>query len=126
MNTASEWTSEELDRIGAAEKLRLASVRHDGTLRRPVTMWVVRVGDEVYVRSVDGRSSSWFRGAQTRHRARIRAGVVEKDVELIETHADTEAVDAAYEAKYGRRYATIVPSIVTPQARAATLELVPR
>jgi hypothetical protein len=78
------------------------------------------------VRSVNGRGSSWFRGAQTRNEARIRAGGVERDVELVETDGDGEAVDAAYEAKYGRRYPTIVPSIVSPQARAATLKLVPR
>jgi hypothetical protein len=126
MNTSSSWTEEDLERIGAAEELELASVRGDGTLRRPVTMWVVRVGDEVCVRSVNGRGSSWFRGAQTQHQARVRAGSVEKDVELVETSGDGEAIDAAYEAKYGRRYATIVPSIVAPQARAATLKLVPR
>jgi hypothetical protein len=120
------WTSDELDQIGAAEELDLASMRHDGTLRRPVTMWVVRDGDDLYVRSVNGRRSSWFRGAQSRHEARIRAGGVEKDLELVETDNEGDAVDAAYEAKYGRRYPTIVPSIVATQARAATLKLVPR
>ena len=44
------WTSEELDKIGEAEELELASVRRDGSLRRPVTMWVVRAGDDLYVR----------------------------------------------------------------------------
>jgi hypothetical protein len=119
------WTSDELNQIGAAEELDLASMRHDGTLRRPVTIWVVRDGDDLYVRSVNGRRSSWFRGAQSRHEARIHAGGVEKDVELVETANEGDAVDAAYEAKYGRRYPTIVPSIVTTQARAATLKLVP-
>jgi len=57
------WSSEELDRIGAAEELDLSSVRRDGTLRKPVTMWVVREGDDVYVRSVTGRGSSWFRSS---------------------------------------------------------------
>jgi len=126
MNTSSKWTQGDLERLGEAEELRLASVRRDGTLRRPVTMWVVRVGDDVYVRSVNGRGSSWFRGAQTRHQARISAGGVEKDVDLVETDADRDAIDAAFATKYGRRYPTIAPSIVAPQARAATLELVPR
>ncbi len=35
-------------------------------------------------------------------------------------------VDGAYREKYGRRCASIVPSIVAPEAGAATLKLVPR
>jgi hypothetical protein len=126
MNANASWTTEELGRIDADDELDLASVRRDGSSRLPVTIWVVRVHDDLYVRSVNGRNSSWFRGAQGRHQALIRAGGVEKDVELVETDEHGDAVDAAYEAKYGRRYATIVPSIVAPRARAATLKLVPR
>jgi len=122
----SAWTSDELDRIGAAEELELASVRGDGTLRNPVTMWVVRHGDELYVRSVNGRGSSWFRGAQTRHEAHIRAGGVDRDVLLVETDDATDELDAAYRTKYRRYAASIVDSIVSAEARAATLELVPR
>jgi hypothetical protein len=120
------WTSDELDKIGAAEELDLGSVRRDGTLRNPVTMWVVRHGDDLYVRSVNGRVSSWFRSAQTRHEAHIQAGGVDKDVSLVETDDVGNEVDAAYRAKYGRRYPSIVPSFVAPEARAATLKLVPR
>jgi hypothetical protein len=115
----STWTSEELDAIGAAEELQLSSVRCDGTLRNPVTMWVVRHRARLYVRSVYGRGSSWFRGAQTRHEAHIRAGGVEKD-DL------GDEIDAAYRAKYQRYADSIVATTVSPQARAATLELVPR
>jgi len=118
-------TSSELDTIDAAQELTLASVRGDGTLRRPVTMWVIRAGDGLYVRSVNGRGAAWFRGAQTCHQARIHAGGVEKDVSLVETDEGSEQIDAAYETKYAR-YPTIVPSIVAPKARAATLRLVPR
>ena len=88
--------------------------------------WVVRDGDDLYVRSVNGRESSWFRGAQTRHEAHIRAGGVEKDVDLVEKDDVNDEVDAAYRAKYGRRYPSIVPSILAPEARAATLALVTR
>jgi hypothetical protein len=122
----STWTSEELDAIGAAEELQFSSVRRDGTLRNPVTMWVIRHGDGLYVRSVYGRGSSWFRGAQTRHEAHIRAGGVDKDVRLVETDELGDEIDTAYRAKYQRYAESIVGSTVTPQARAATLELVPR
>jgi hypothetical protein len=85
------WTSDELERIRNAEELELASVRRDGTMRRPVTMWAVRHGDDVYVRSVNGRGSSWFRGAQVRHQARIHAGGIEKDVTSRATTRTTQS-----------------------------------
>jgi hypothetical protein len=88
------WDEAELSEIAVAQELDLASVRPDGTLRRPVTMWVVRVGDEVYVRSVNGRGSSWFRGAENRHEAEIRAGRVAKDVTLVESDELNDEIDA--------------------------------
>lgn len=120
------WTSDELATIGAAEELQLASRRRDGTLRPPVTIWVVRHGDELYVRSVNGCTTAWFRGAQVRDEGHIQAGGVGKDVRFVETDDLTDAIDAAYRTKYHRYDASIVDSIVSPQARAATLKLVPR
>ena len=122
----SAWTSGELNKIGAAEELEIASLRSDGTLRNSVTIWVVRVGDDLYVRSVNGRTSNWFRGAQDRHEAHIHAGGVDKDVLLVETNESTDEIDAAYRAKYRRYAASIVNATLTPQARAATLKLTPR
>src|SRR3989441_2529162 len=79
------WTSEELAEIGAAEELEIASVRRDGTLRDPVTIWVVPYGDSLYVRSVNGRDAAWFRGTQVRHEGHIQAGGVDKDVAFVVT-----------------------------------------
>jgi hypothetical protein len=120
------WTTDELDRIEAADELQIASLRSDGTLGSPRTIWVVRVDDDLFVRSVNGRTSDWFRGTQRRHEGRIRASGVEKDVRLVETDEGKDEIDAAYRTKYRRYAASIVGSIVTPEARAATLKLVPR
>jgi hypothetical protein len=122
----STWTNDELDRIGEAEELEIASVRRDGTLRKPVTIWVVRHGDDLYVRSVYGRTSAWFRGARARHEGHIRAGGVEKDVRLVETDDLNDEIDAAYRSKYHRYAESIVGSIVTSEARDAMLKPVPR
>jgi hypothetical protein len=121
------WTSDELNRIGAAEELQIASLRRDGTLRTPVTIWVVRHGDGLYVRSVNGRTGAWFRGTQVRHAGRIQAGGIDKDVTFLDADPDiNNQIDAAYRTKYRRYAASIVGSILTPGARTATIKLVPR
>jgi hypothetical protein len=122
----SMWTRDELSKIGAAEELQIASERRDGTLRRPVTIWVVRHGDDLYVRSVNGRGSSWFRGVEVRHEGHIRAGGVDKDVLFVETQDVNDDVDAEYRTKYSRYAASHTDAITSPEARAATLKLLPR
>jgi hypothetical protein len=88
---------------------------------------VVRIGDELYVRSVNGRGSAWFRGVMARHAGRIWAGGVAKDVEFIEENDPglIAQVDAAYGVKY-RRYPQYVAPLLTPEARAATIRLAAR
>jgi hypothetical protein len=70
----SGWTAEELDKIGAADELEIASLRPDGSLRPYVTIWVVRVGDDLYVRSYRGRNGAWFRSVLRHPEGRVRAG----------------------------------------------------
>lgn len=121
------WTSYELNKIGNAEELEIASLRGDGTLRNPVTIWVVRLGDDLYVRSVNGRTGAWFRGTQTRHEGHIQAGGVDKDVSFVDGDPDiNDQIDAAYRKKYRRYGDSIVGTIVTPEAISSTIKLVPR
>ena len=121
------WTSEELTKVGTAEELKISSLRRDGTLRKPVIIWVVRHGDDLYVRSVYGRTSAWFRGTQVRYEGHIQAGGVEKDVIFMEETDPgiNDKIDTAYLTKYSR-YPQYVAPMVTPDVRAATLKLVPR
>ena len=120
------WTSDELEKIGGAEEIEIAALRPDATLRKPVIVWVVRHGGDLYVRSVRGPTAAWFRGTQVRHDGHIWADGLEKDVTFVDAdHALDDEIDAAYRAKY-RAYATThVPPIVAPVARSTTLKLVP-
>lgn len=123
------WTDDELNRIGSAEELEIASLQSDNTLRKPRTIWVVRHGDDLYVRSVYGRNSGWFRGVLGRHEGQIEAGGVNKNVSFVEVDANDDIhdeIDQAYRAKYRRYAASIVDSTVSQTARSATLRLVPR
>jgi hypothetical protein len=121
------WPSDELEKIATADELQLASARPDGRLRKPVTIWVVRLGDEIYVRSVNGRNSHWFRGVEDRHEGHIHAGGVDKDVRFVDAGDDlNDEIETAYRTKYGHYDASVVDPLFTPGAKAATLELVPR
>jgi hypothetical protein len=123
----STWTSDELSRIGAAEELQLASLRRDGTLRPYVTMWVVRTGDNLYVRSAFGPDNPWFRRAKASGAGHIRAGGLERDVTIAEPAPGVHAaIDAAYHSKYDRYGPRIVGTVVGPDAEAVTIRLVPQ
>ena len=124
----TNWILKDLERIGASEELQLSTFKQDGTVRRPITLWVVRAGNDLYVRSYRGREAAWFRHVQQRHEGRILAGGVTKDVTFVDARSDealNNEIDAAYQSKYRRYSATYVGPMIAPQARATTLKLVP-
>lgn len=125
--TETTWTDDELDRIANAEELQIASFRRDGTLRKPVIIWVVRVGDSLYVRSAYGRNAGWFRGTQLHREGHIAAGGVDKDVAFVDAEpAINDQIDAAFRTKYRRHEARYVDMVVNPEARSTTIKLVPQ
>jgi hypothetical protein len=124
MSAVTTWTPEELDRIGQAEELHLATRRRDGGLSRYVTMWVVRAGEDLYVRSAYGPGNPWYRRATAAGEGRVRADGVERDVTFESGDPAVQAaVDAAYHAKYDRYGPQIVGSVTGPQAHAVTVRL---
>jgi hypothetical protein len=128
MNAA--WTGDELRRVGAATELQITTRRDDGSLRPYVTIWTVRAGDHLYVRSAYGPGNPWFRRATASGSGRIRAGGIERDVTFTpasELDAATQAaVDAAYHAKYDRYGPQIVGTVTGAHAAPVTLRLVPQ
>jgi hypothetical protein len=75
----SGWTPEELTRIGRAAEFRIGSRRADGSLRQFITIWVVREGDNLYVRSAHGYDNPWFQRALRSGQGRIQAGGIERE-----------------------------------------------
>lgn len=121
------WTDEELSRVGDAKELQLASERPNGTMRPFVTMWVVRAGEDLYVRSAYGPDNGWYRRAKTSGVGRIRAGGLERDVTFDEPASDVHLdIVAAYHAKYDRYGPKIVGTVVGSEAATVTIKLVPR
>lgn len=120
------WTTHELDRVAAADELEITTTRPDGSLRPWVPIWVVRVGDDLYVRSYRGADGAWYRHATDSSHARIRAAGIERDVTAERPGDDTRpGIDAAYRAKYARYGATYLQPMLAAQTTAATLRLTP-
>ncbi|AWB87013.1 DUF2255 family protein [Mycetocola zhujimingii] len=120
------WTADELSTLATADELQITSRRADGTLRPYVTIWVVRAGDGVYVRSAYGATNPWYVRAKASGSGRIRAGELEKDVRFEPADRSVAPdVDAAYHAKYDRYGPRIVNTVVGPEAPETTLEVLP-
>lgn len=122
------WTPEQLAAVSNADELTVQPQRADGSLRGPVPIWVVRDGDNLYVRSYRGTDGAWFRDANTQRVGRVSSGGVTAAVAFAAEY-DAEVndrIDAAYRAKYRRHGAQYVAAMVAEAARATTLKLTPR
>ena len=121
MNT---WSTDDLRHLADATELQLAS-RRDGTLGVYTTMWVVRVDDDLYVRSAGGPNRPWYRHARSSGNGRIRAGGIERDVTFAEAPAGAQAaIDAAYHEKYDRYGPGPVSHVTGADAHAVTIRLI--
>ncbi len=121
------WTEHELDAISQAEEVDVMTVRADGSARRPVPIWVVRVGNDVYVRSYRGSNGAWYRHARADGIGRVRVADLVRDVKFhaVSDRNASDAVDAAYRAKYARYSDNYLTPMVAQAAQTATLRLTP-
>jgi hypothetical protein len=121
------WTDDQLDRIDAQDELQIAGRRRDGSLHDPVIIWMVRDGDELYVRSVNGRDAAWYRGTRARHEGHVSAGGIDKDAAFEDVGGELDdRLDDAYRSKYRRYSENTLQRITSPEARSTTLRLTPR
>ena len=121
------WTDDELERIGAADELEITTLRSDGTARKPVTIWVVRSDDGLFVRAGLGTESAWFRHTQTCRAGRVAAAGIAKDVTFeVADPALHDRIDAAYRDKYLHYGQQWIDMLVAPLGRSTTTRLVPR
>jgi hypothetical protein len=121
-----EWAEDELGRIAAADDLHIAPFREDGaTYGTPTWIWSVAVGDDLYVRAYNGRSSRWYRAAMKQKAGRIIAAGMTKGVSFQPIDGPiNDRIDEAYRAKY--RDNPYLDSMISPRARSATVKVTPR
>ena len=72
------WTSDELATVGAADELEIASLQIDGTLRNPVTIWVVRQADDLSAAGLHDhpRRAACRKGSRLQPPKRLGAGAL--------------------------------------------------
>ena len=131
MTASNGWRAGELSAIDGCGEAGIATRRSDGTLRAARIVWIVRHGNAVYVRSVNGTTAAWYRGVQTCHQGGLSAGRLQRGVVFAEAGAHAgegreldDALDGAYRGKYGRSSSTVA-RITADVARATTLRVDP-
>jgi hypothetical protein len=119
------WKPKTLSEIADQEEIRISSERKNGGYNRSTPVWVVRVDDDLYVRSGLGRNGFWYRHA-TESQAYVDAAGVRYKVNLIlrTDPASIAAVDEAYRKKYSADPS--LPLLLTDQARSTTSRLIPQ
>jgi hypothetical protein len=110
--------------LGSIEEITIGFQRPDGS-SGSTPVWVVQVGDDVYVRSMNGPSGGWYRRLRDRPHGEVRddGHVHRVHAEPVADSATLDAVTRAYESKYGR--SPYVQPLLGRDAASATLRLEP-
>jgi len=95
-------TAEGLQHLADVEEIRIGFRRPDGSTRS-VPIWVVQVGDKIYVRSVRGPKGGWYRRLRANPDGEVRDGEHRHPVraEPVTDASTIDQVTRAYESKYG-------------------------
>jgi hypothetical protein len=122
----TDWNSHQATLIAGPQEVQVITRRQDGSLGRPRTIWIVRDGERVFIRSTNGRGADWFRAATATGAGQIVAGgrTYEVFFDEVTDARDLAAVDAGYWAKYGH-YRSIVDHLTEDGPRSATLHVTP-
>jgi hypothetical protein len=118
------WDVDQLDQITGSEELQITTRRPDGTRRRWTPIWVVGVGDAIYIRSAGGRGSDWYRHAAQHNSGRIRGHGFDTEVAFqpVDDPALVARVTEAYRAKYASQ-PSLVAMFLGPPGTDATLRV---
>ncbi|GGJ57464.1 DUF2255 family protein [Deinococcus roseus] len=122
----THWPAAELQSITEKDDLQVAPHRDDGvTYGTPTWIWNVQVDGQLYVRAYHGIRSRWYQAALKHKTGRIQAANRTHEV-IFEPVEDIlqDKIDTAYRLKYqGDPY---LSSMLRPQARQATVRILPR
>jgi hypothetical protein len=90
-----------------------------------VPIWVVRVGEALYVRSYRGPSGGWYRRARATVESAQTARSLGSDFSEVAGTELRARIDEAYRVKYGRYGSSYVTPMASDSAAETTLQLEP-
>jgi hypothetical protein len=122
----SSWPEDVLRAIEENDALYVSPFREDGTTYgTPTQTWALVVDGNVYVRAANGPDSRWYQAAMSQKAGRIRVAGTSYEVTFERASDDvSDAIDAAYEAKYPGSDAVAIMQGEGP--KSATVRIVPR
>ena len=122
----TSWPKEELRAIAKADDLHISPFREDGaTYGTPTWIWSVVVGDALYVRAYNGRTSRWHQAAMRQKAGRITVAGMTKEVAFEPVEGTiNDRIDDAYRAKYAD--SPYLSPMISERARSTTVKVVPR
>ena len=120
------WPKDELRKIAESDDLHIAPLREDGvTYGTPTWIWSVAVGDDLFVRAYNGKTSRWYQAAVRQSAGRITAAGMTKEVTFEPVDGPiNDRIDKAYRAKY--RSSEYLGPMIGRRARSATVKIMPR
>lgn len=116
------------DIVEALRRAKILGVRA-GTKHRYTGVWVVVVGDRVFVRSWNDKPTGWFQAFRKEPGGTIQAGDIEIPVrgKPVRSERIRDAVTAAFGEKYNTKGSRKwVEGFAEPARTVNTLEFVPR
>jgi len=114
--------------LARIREIEIETTSLDGTQPHRTVIWVVTVGDQVFVRSERGTAGRWYREARQTPDVVVHA----KDDAIpvtaaLAAHPDiVRRVSDAFAAKYGRLSAASTAAMLQPHTLETTMRLDPR
>lgn len=114
----------ELQHLADVEEIRIGFRRPDGSTGG-TPIWVVQVGDDIFVRSIRGTRGGWYRRLRANPHGEVRDAGHTHPVraEPVTDPGTIDEVTRAYTTKYGR--SPYVQPLLEEPAMGGTLRLTP-
>jgi hypothetical protein len=110
-----------------AEEVDIEPRAPDGKPTKRVTIWIVAVDGDVYVRSVRGGRGQWYRALIRQPEGVLQVGrrAIPFRAVRVDDPATIAAVTEAYRQKYERRWPSATAPMIRGEALDTTLRLEP-